>query len=75
MVVGGLLGRTASEAEDEPAQALARRYRELFLEELGATRCEPIRDWVQSPDGPGTCSVVVERAARILLGVLAERGF
>lgn len=74
MVIGGLLGRTTSEADDEPAQALARRYRERFLEEMGATRCEPIRDWVQGPDGPGTCSVVVERAAQILLEILAETG-
>ena len=74
MVIGGLLGRTTSEEDDEPAQALASQYRELFLGELGATRCEPIRDWVQGADGPGTCSVVVERAARILLGVLAEAG-
>jgi C_GCAxxG_C_C family probable redox protein len=74
MVIGGLLGRTTAGEDDEPAQALTRRYRELFLEELGNTRCEPIRDWVKGPDGPGTCAVVVERAARILLRLLEERG-
>lgn len=72
MVIGGLLGRTTPDKDDEPAQALAREYRERFLAELGDTRCEPIRDWAQGPDGPGSCSVVVERAARILLGLLAE---
>jgi C_GCAxxG_C_C family probable redox protein len=72
MVIGSLLGRTTPDEDDEPAQALARRYRELFLEAMGDTRCEPIRDWVQSADGPGTCSIVVERAAGILLGILAE---
>jgi C_GCAxxG_C_C family probable redox protein len=72
MVIGGLLGRTTAGEDDEPGQALARRYRELFLAELGDTRCGPIRDWVQATGGPGTCAVVVESAARILLGLLAE---
>ncbi|MFN2291568.1 MAG: C-GCAxxG-C-C family protein [Anaerolineae bacterium] len=74
MVIGGLLGRITADEDDEPAQALARRYRELFFEEMGATRCEPIRNWVQGPEGPGSCSVVVERAARILLAILEETG-
>jgi C_GCAxxG_C_C family probable redox protein len=72
MVIGGLLGRTTADEDDEPAQALARQYRDRFLGELGDTRCEPIRDWVQGKDGPGTCSVVVERAARILMEILVE---
>jgi C_GCAxxG_C_C family probable redox protein len=72
MVIGGLLGRTTAAEDDEPAQALARRYRDLFLEEMGDTCCGPIRDWIKGPDGPGTCAVVVERAARILLALLEE---
>jgi len=71
MVIGGLHGRTKADEDDEPAQELTRRYRDRFLEELGDTRCEPIRDWVKGTDGPGTCAVVVERAARILLELLA----
>lgn len=74
MVIGGLLGRTTPEEDDEPAQALARQYRERFLAELGDTRCEPIRDRVHATGGPGTCAAVVERAARILLELLEERG-
>lgn len=74
MVIGGLHGRTVAGEDDEIAQALARQYRDLFLRELGDTRCQPIRDWVQGPGGPGSCSVVVERAARILLELLASNG-
>jgi len=72
MVIGGLYGRSSLAEEDKPALELAARYRERFLAELGETRCGPLRQRVHAPGGLGSCSVVVERAARILLELLTE---
>ena len=72
MVIGGLHGRNSLEEDDSRALELATRYREHFAEEFGLTQCAPLREWVHGSGGPGSCSVVVERAARILLGLLSE---
>ncbi|MBN1661155.1 MAG: C_GCAxxG_C_C family protein [Anaerolineae bacterium] len=71
MVIGALHGRTDSAQNDDLAQSLTVAYRDRFQAEFGTTCCGPLRDWVQGPGGPGTCAAVVERAARILLDVLA----
>lgn len=74
MIIGALHGRNSLGEDDLPAQRLVTRYREHFTAELGTTHCGPLYEWVHSPGGLGSCSVVVERAARILLGLLAEQG-
>jgi C_GCAxxG_C_C family probable redox protein len=74
MIIGALYGRNSLEEDDSPARQLATRYRECFAAELGTTRCDPLYEQVHAPDGPGSCSVVVERAARILLELLTEQG-
>jgi C_GCAxxG_C_C family probable redox protein len=70
MVVGALYGRTDSGQDDTRAYELAKQYREAFLAEFEHTQCAPIRDAFAKPDGSHGCDVVVERAARVLLGVL-----
>jgi C_GCAxxG_C_C family probable redox protein len=77
MVIGGAFGRAGLDEDDEPARNLAARYRERFLVEFQYTRCAPLREIVKGPDGLGSCAVVVERAAMILLDMLdqAEQGF
>ena len=71
MVIGGLYGRNSAEDDDQPAYDLATRYRERFLVELGSTQCDVLYEQVQAPGGLGSCSFLVERAARILLELLA----
>ncbi len=73
MVIGGLHGRTEVSQDDQRSYDLAKQYREAFLAEFGHTQCEPIRDMFLKPDGSHGCDQVVERAARILLGVLESR--
>jgi len=70
MVIGGLLGRTRLGEDDGPALALATRYRARFLAELGATQCARLREMVYAPGGLGSCALLVERAAMILLELL-----
>jgi uncharacterized membrane protein len=71
LVIGGLLGRQNLEEDDEPAYSQAARYRERFLAELGDTRCAPLRERVEAPGGLESCVEIVERAATILLDLLA----
>lgn len=73
MVIGGLFGREHFDEDDWPALTLAARYRERFLSEFGYTECGRLREQVvYAPDGLGSCSALVERAASILLNVLDE---
>lgn len=72
MVIGGLYGRTDSSQDDQRSCDLAKQYREAFLAEFGHTQCEPICEKFQKPDGSHGCDQVVERAARILLGILEQ---
>jgi C_GCAxxG_C_C family probable redox protein len=74
MLIGALHGRSSSHEDDQPAFQLATRYRRLFAEEFGTTRCAPLRDQVHAPGGLGSCSFVAQRAALILLDVLAAQG-
>ena len=76
LVIGGALGRTSLHGDDEPALALAGRYRERFLAELGHTQCARLREMIHAPGGLGSCALLVQRAAMILLQLLdqAERG-
>ena len=74
MIIGALHGRSSLEEDDLPAQQLVTRYRERFAAEFGATHCGTLYDQVHAPGGPGSCSSVVERAAPILLELLAGHG-
>ncbi len=74
MIIGALHGRSSLEEDDLPALDLATQYRERFAAKLGTTRCAPLYDQVHAPGGPGSCSSVVECAARVLMGLLAEHG-
>jgi len=77
LVIGGLLGRESLSESDRPALTLATRYRERFLAEMGATQCARLRETVvYAPGGLGSCAALVERAAMMLLELLAvaERG-
>jgi C_GCAxxG_C_C family probable redox protein len=74
MIIGALYGRSSLEEDDLLAQRLTTCYQERFAAELGTTRCGPLYEQVHAPGGLGSCSVVVERATRILLGLLVEQG-
>jgi C_GCAxxG_C_C family probable redox protein len=74
MVIGALFGREDLQP-DEEAQRIACRYRERFLETFGETRCAPLRQNVVKVEGGlGSCAVVCERAAMVLLELLNEEG-
>ena len=72
LVIGGLHGRENSDQDDELALSLARCYRGRFLAAFGDTQCERLRERVRAQGGLGSCAVLVERAATVLLELLAE---
>jgi len=71
LLIGALHGRTTPTEDDRECQRLAAEYRERFAQELGATRCCDLRASGYGSGGTQPCSTLVERAARILLQVLA----
>jgi C_GCAxxG_C_C family probable redox protein len=73
LIIGGLLGRTNLSQSDRPALTLAARYRRRFLAKFGDTQCARLRETViYAPGGLGSCAVLVEQAAEVLLHLLAE---
>jgi len=73
LVIGGLLGRTSLSQSDRAALTLATRYRRRFLAEFGDTQCARLREkMAYGSGGLGSCSALVERAAMILLELVAE---
>jgi C_GCAxxG_C_C family probable redox protein len=75
LVIGGLLGRESLEQDDRPTLHLVAHYRQRFLAEFGYTQCTRLREKViYAPGGPGSCAVLVERAAKILLELLHKAG-
>ncbi|MCD6291260.1 MAG: C_GCAxxG_C_C family protein [Anaerolineae bacterium] len=72
MVIGLHFGpKRPGESEDLMRWAIT-RYRDWFLEEIGPTQCAALRDGLYGSGGQEPCSVLVQRAVRILLEVLDE---
>jgi C_GCAxxG_C_C family probable redox protein len=71
LLIGAVHGRTQPTEDDRECQRLATAYRERFAQEFGATRCCDLRASGYGSGGTQPCSTLVERAARILLQVLA----
>lgn len=73
LVIGGICGRDQAEADLQRCRDGTARFRDLFLGEFGTTRCETLLDQVVHADGGlGSCSLLTEQAARLLMDVLAE---
>jgi len=73
MVLGAHLAPQRPGGEDEePMRQAITRYRERFLNEIGPTQCAALRDGLYGSEGQEPCSVLVQRAVRILLQILDE---
>jgi C_GCAxxG_C_C family probable redox protein len=71
LLIGALHGRTRPDEDDSQCMTLVSRYLERFVQELGTTNCGDLRAMGYGSDGKWPCSVLVERAARVLLETLA----
>ena len=70
MIIGALYGRTQPNKDDTLCQTLAANYRNRFVQELGSSNCGELRAERYGSQGQEPCSLLVERAARILLTIL-----
>ena len=67
LVLGALYARSSPDQEDTELYGRVSAFREQFLAEFGFTRCAELQASGFGSDGTQPCSVLVERAAQILL--------
>ena len=72
LIIGALYGRTSADQDDTECNRLVSAYRDRFLDYFGTTRCFDLRESGYGSDGQWPCSLLVERATRILWQVLSE---
>jgi C_GCAxxG_C_C family probable redox protein len=72
LIIGALYGRTQPNEDDSLCQILAANYRNRFNQELGSINCGELRAERFGSGGQEPCSVLVERAAQLLLDILSD---
>ncbi len=72
MIIGGLCGRIFSKEDDQVCQGLAEKYRERFIDRYETLNCGELRAEKFGSGGEQPCSILVEGASRILIGVIKE---
>ena len=72
LIIGALHGRVLPDEDDGYCWELSARYREQFAQAIGTTRCADLRENGYGSNGEWPCSVLVERATRVLLEILRE---
>ena len=70
IVLGALWGRATSSENDDFVQELTRRYWDRFMDALGETKCQDIRDLPRI--GANGCGPVVEEGCRILIDLIEK---
>jgi C_GCAxxG_C_C family probable redox protein len=70
MIIGGLYGYSKDEERDEICQSLAARFQDEFKKSFETLNCGKLREEKFGSGGAEPCSVLVERAARILMEVI-----
>ena len=74
MVIGGAMGRSDADTEDQACQDTAVAYRKAFLAHFGYLRCCELKEnWVGQPGQPD-CVELVRQAAGVLVDVLGDAG-
>lgn len=73
MIIGGLYGCSENEEDDEICQNLSSRYQEKFQEAFETLNCGKLREERYGSGGAEPCSVLVERAAQVLMDVIDQQ--
>ena len=75
MIIGGLYGRISADQDDQICQDLACQFQEKFQERFETLNCGKLREENYGSGGAEPCSILVERAARVLIDLLeAQEG-
>ena len=72
MIISALYGRTSAEQDDENCQIIVAEYRKRFKDRFETLTCSELREENYGSGRNEPCSVLVERASRILLDVIQE---
>ena len=72
MVLGAHLAPNHPTGNENRLRQAVARYRERFVEGIGPTQCAALLDGLYGAEGKEPCSVLVQRAVRLLLQVLNE---
>ena len=72
LLIGALYGRIKPDEDNSLCMELATLYRKRFAQELGSTNCGILRESGYGSEGSTPCSVLVERAVKVLLDTLTE---
>jgi C_GCAxxG_C_C family probable redox protein len=70
MIIGALYGRTNVEEDEIQCMRVVENYRHRFSEVLSSIYCYKLREERYGSHNQEPCSVLVTRAANILMGIL-----
>ncbi len=70
MVIGALTGRSDPNQDDQKCFRLVEKYQNQFNQVIGSISCPQLRAEKYGSGGAEPCSVLIQRAANILLDVL-----
>lgn len=74
LIIGACYGRTSAAEDDQHCQEIVRTYRDRFQTHFGTLNCHELREEKYGSGGEEPCSVLVERAAEILMDILPGEG-
>ena len=72
MIIGALFGRVDATEDDTYCHKVVKKFRDQFEEKLGTLYCYQLREEDYGSNGKEPCSVLVERAALVLLDLLDQ---
>ena len=70
MIIGALHGRTSPQEDEAQCMMMVNNYRDSFTHRLGSVYCYELREHRYGSHNQEPCSVLVTRAANILLEIL-----
>ena len=70
MIIGAIYGRTSLDEDEDQCMIMVNNYRNRFVQRLGSVYCYKLRDERYGSHNQEPCSVLVRRAANVLIGVL-----
>ena len=70
MVIGALHGRISPQEDEDQCMLAVNQFRDRFAQTLGSVHCYELREEKYGSHNQAPCSVLVTRAADILLEIL-----
>jgi C_GCAxxG_C_C family probable redox protein len=72
MVLSVIFGRTSPDQDDRQCMELAAKYRDLFEQHFGTTRCRSLRDMGYGSGGLRPCCEIVNESIRLFRNIIPK---